>query len=271
MAAVDSAGGVGTATSVVASINQPPDYVLRTNIDSSFGGTRSNALLTSGTLLVPVNTTETWAQHFSNNGYASPQAQISAGNPLYISPSPTTASYVEVVDYGSTLPSTTVSVTLNSTALSGTVSATAQIDWSNTSATGPWTSAPSGATSALATNFRWVRITYSFGASAGPNLLQVNGLNIKLSVKQRADSGAGTSAAALTTVGGVSAYWATVSFGYAFLAADCPVIQPNSSTALIPIVVYVGGVNPTGFSVAFVNTSGANVASVPFSWTARGF
>ena len=32
-----------------------------------------------------------------------------------------------------------------------------------------------------------------------------------------------------------------------------------------------GGANPTGFSVAFVNTSGANVASVPFSWTVRGY
>jgi hypothetical protein len=271
VAAVDSAGTVGSASSVVASINQPPDYVLRTNIDSAFGGTRVNALLSGSSLLVPVNTSETWSQHFANNGYASPQAQISAGNPLYISPSLTTASYQEVVDYGSTLPSTTISVTLNSTLLAGTVSATAQIDWSNTSATGPWTSAPAAATSALATSFRWVRITYSFAASAGANLLQVNGLNIKLSVKQRTDSGAGTSAAALTTVGGVSAYWATVSFGYAFVAADCPVVQANTSTARIPIIVYVGGVNPTGFSVAFVNTSGANVASVPFSWTARGY
>ena len=271
VAAVDSAGTVGTATSVVASINQPPDYVLRTNIDSTFTGTLSNALLTGGSLLLPVNTTETWTQHYSNNGYATPQAQISAGNPLYISPSPTTASYVEVLDYGSTLLSTTIAVTLNSTVLSGSVSATCQIDWSNTSATGPWTSAPAGATSALATTFRWVRITYSFAASAGANLLQVNGLNIKLSVKQRTDSGAGTSAAALTTVGGVSAYWSTVSFGYAFVAADCPVVQANTSTARIPIIVYAGGANPTGFSVAFVNTSGANVASVPFSWTARGF
>ena len=271
VAAVDSAGTVGTATSVVASINQPPDYVLRTNIDSTFNGTLSNALLTGSSLLLPVNTTETWTQHFANNGYATPQAQISAGNPLYISPSPTTASYQEVVDYGSTLPSTTIAVTLNSTLLSGTVSATAQIDWSNTSATGPWTSATAGATSALATTFRWVRVTYSFTATAGANLLQVNALNIKLSVKQRTDSGAGTSAAALTTVGGVSAYWSTVSFGYAFMAADCPVVQANTSTARIPIIVYAGGVNPTGFSVAFVNTSGANVASVPFSWTARGY
>lgn len=271
IAAIDTAGTYGVAIGVVANVNQPPDYVLRADINSVFGGTKSNALAYNGGLLLPVNTTETWTQHFVNNGYATPQAQISAGNPLYIEPSLTTASYTELFDYGATLPATNITVTLNSTPVVGTVTASCQIQYSNTSSTGPWTSAPAGATSALASNFRWVQVVYSFTAAGGANLLQVNALNIKLSIKQRNDSGAGVSGAGLTTVSSVSAYWATVNFGYAFISADCPIIQANSTTALIPIIVYVGGVNPTGFQVAFVNTSGANVANVPFSWSTKGY
>jgi hypothetical protein len=271
IAAVDSAGTYGAAVSVAANINQPPDYVLRANLDSSFAGTKVNTLAYGTGLLLPVNTTETWTQHFVNNGYATPQAQITAGMPIYIEPGLTTASYTELIDYGATLSTTNISVTLNSTAVVGTVTASCQIQYSNTSGTGPWTSAPAGATSALASNFRWVQVIYTFTAAGGANLLQVTGLNIKLSIKQRSDSGSGTSAAGLSTVSSVSAYWVTVNFGYAFISADCPIIQPNSTTALIPIISYVGGVSPTGFQVAFVNTSGTNVASVPFSWSTKGY
>lgn len=271
IAAIDSAGSYGTPASVSAFVNQPPDYILRASINSTFSGTLSNVFLTNGTLVLPVNTTETWTQHFSNNGYATPQAQISAGNPLYINPSPTSATYTEVYDYGASLPATNIVVTLNSTLLSGTVSASCQINYSNTSSSGPWTSATAGATSALAVNFRWVQVVYTFTATAGANLLRVDGLNIKLSVKQRTDSGSGTTSASLSTVGSLTAYWSTITFGFPFISADTPIVQPNSTVPLIPVVNYAGGVNPTTFQVAFVNTAGTAIASVPFSWSVRGY
>lgn len=268
VAAVDTAGNYGTAISTAAYINQPPDYILRASINSTFttGGvstvSMTNVLLQNGVLTLPVNTTETWTQHFTNNGYATPAAQIAAGNPLYIEPSLTTASYVELIDYGATLPATNITVTLNSTPIAGTVAASCQIDYSNTSATGPWTSAPAGATAALASNFRWVRVTYTFTATGAQNLLQVNGLNIKLSVKQRGDSGAGSVA--------VAASGAAVTFGYPFISADTPIVQPNGATPLIPVVVYTGGVNPTGFTVFLYTTAGVQTTGA-FSWSVRGY
>jgi hypothetical protein len=73
-------------------------------------------------------------------------------------------------------------------------------------------------------------------------------------------------------VAGYSGYWTTVNFSYPFVAADCPLIQANSISNLTAIVNYVGGVNPTQFQVAFLNAaSGANVASVPFSWKTGGY
>jgi hypothetical protein len=259
VAAIDSAGTVGTAVSVSAVISQPPDYVLRANINSTLNGTLTNGVASAGILLFPVNTAETWTQHFVNNGYASPQAQITAGSPLYLNPSLTTGSYVEGVDYGSVLASTNITATLNSTVISGTVGISCQIQY-KLLAGDPWTNAVAGATTAVANNFRYVRVTYTFTATAGANLLQINGLNIKLAVKQRNDSGSGTA-----SVGGTA-----VSFGYPFLSADTPLVQPNGTTPLIPVVIYAGGVNPTGFTVKLYNTSGTDVGGA-FSWTVRGY
>lgn len=262
IAAVDSAANFGTAASAVATVSQPPDYILRDDFNSAFGGTKVNALPFEGGLLLPVNTTETWTQHFSNNSYATPQAQITAGNPLYIEPSLGTASYTEAIDYGTTLPATTISVTLNSMAVAGTVSASCQIKYSNTSASGPWTSAPAGATSTLATNFRWVEVTYTFTGAGGHHLLKVNALNIKLAVKNRTDSGAGTITNAAAGV------W--VPFGYTFIDADTPMVQPQGAVPLIPVVDYADNPNPTGFTVYLYTTAGIKTTG-SFSWTVRGF
>lgn len=257
--AVDSAGNQGTPVSVAALINQPPDYVLRTSINSTFAGTKASAFAEAGTLLVPANTTQTWTQHFADNAWASPQAQIDAGFPLYISPSTTTAAYTEEVDYGSVLASTNITVTINTTLLSGTVGASCQIRYKLLLAD-PWTDATAGATAVLVSNFRYVQVVYSFTATAGANLLRINGLNIKLSTKQRNDSGTGTAA-----VGGT-----VVTFGYAFISADTPIVQPGGGTPLIPVVIYAGGVNPTSFTVKIFNLAGVDVGGA-FSWTVRGY
>jgi hypothetical protein len=106
-------------------------------------------------------------------------------------------------------------------------------------------------------------VAYSFTVPDGGDLLLVTGLNIKLSVKQRGDSGSGTAA-----VGGTA-----VPFGYAFVAADCPMVQPSftsGAAARFAVVTYVGGVKPTGFSVQIFNSSGTDVGGA-FSWSVRGY
>lgn len=259
VAAVDSAGNVGAATSATVYISQPPDYVLRASIDSTFSGTKVNTLLDGGTLLLPVNTAETWEQHFSNHGWATPQDQINAGFPLYIEPGLASSSYSEDIDYGSVLPTTNIQVTLEGAPLAGTVGMSCQIS-TKLNAGDAWTNAPAGATSALAISFRYVRVVWSFSATAGANLLRVTGMNAKISVKQRGDSGSGSSA-----VGGTF-----IPFNYAFLSADTPSVQPAGSTPLIPVVIYSGGPNPTGFTVKLYNTSGVEVGG-DFSWSVRGY
>ncbi|MEO8804634.1 MAG: phage tail protein [Burkholderiaceae bacterium] len=259
VAPVDSAGNFGTAVGIVATINQPPDYVLRNNYDSALGGTLVNFYLASGAILGPVDTTKTWATHFTSNSWATPADQITAGFPIYADPSVTSGSYEEVIDYGASIPPTVVTATLNSTLITGAVTVACTMSW-KLNIGDAWTVLPAGTSSALIPQFRYVRVHYDFTCTAGANLIQINGLNVKLAIKLRNDSGAGTA-----SVGGTA-----VTFGYAFVAADTPIVQPNGATPLIPVVIYSGGANPTGFTVKLYNLSGTDVGG-SFSWTVRGY
>ena len=259
ISAVDSAGNFGPAANIVATVSQPPDYVLRASISSTFSGTKVNALPSDTSLIVPVNTTQSWTDHFVSNGYATPQDQIDAGFPIYISPSPSAASYVEDIDYGSVLPATNVTVLMTTEDISGSVTAVCQIEY-KTAVGDAWTSCAAGATAVLLSNFRYVRVTYTFTAATSSSLLAIRSLSIKLSIKVRSDNGAGVAA-----VGGT-----VVSFGYPFIAADTPMVQAEGSTPLIPVVIYVGGVNPTGFTVKLYNLAGTDVGG-SFSWFTKGY
>lgn len=73
IAAVDVAGNVGDSVSVAAKVNQPPDYILmydQFHEVSSLVANPSNAVkldTTTDELLVNVNTSQTWEQHFTSN------------------------------------------------------------------------------------------------------------------------------------------------------------------------------------------------------------
>jgi hypothetical protein len=241
------------------------------NLLCNFGGTkfayapptgydgRVNVVDDVSSLLLPINTTESWSEHYTVNGFATPDAQVVAGFPIYINPSLTIGSYTEVIDYGSNLPATNVTVLLSSTVISGTVGISCTISYKLLSGD-VWIDGPVGATSMLATNFRYIKVAYTFTATAGANLLRANSLSIKLSIKQRGDNGAGIAA-----IGGT-----TVNFGYPFLSADTPTVQPNGSVPLIPVVIYAGGVSPTSFIVRLYNLAGTDVGG-SFSWTVKGY
>jgi hypothetical protein len=121
LAGIDSAGNYGTPGSVAASVNQPPDYVLQLDQNSTWAGTETN-IYTDSVLgqVVNVNTTETYEDHFTTRSWTSPQDQINAGYSYFLMPSTTTAAYEEEFDYGTVLAGTKVSATLTSTNVVGT-------------------------------------------------------------------------------------------------------------------------------------------------------
>ncbi|MCA0175241.1 MAG: hypothetical protein LCH73_02970 [Proteobacteria bacterium] len=249
VAAWDTAGNLGAATAIPATINQPPDYVLRTSIDSDFSGAKTNLYREDGGLIGPRDTTETWAGHFSGPGWASPQAQIDAGYPIYAQPGLASGSYEESFDYGVVLPSTTITVTAGTQAVAGVVTVGCQI-YTKANAADAWVAAAPG-WSALREGFRYARVVVGLSCVAGVSLVRLASLNIKLSSKLRTDSGQ------FTITDANAGVW--VPFSVPFIDASTPVCQANGTTPLICVVDFADVPNPTGFRVYLYTTAGARV------------
>lgn len=260
IAGVDSAGNYGTPGSVSAQVNQPPDYVLKFDQNSTFAGTSTNMVAFGTGLLANVNTTETWQSHFTSRSWSTPQDQITAGYSYFLMPSTTTAQYYEDIDYGTVLAGTKVSTTLTSNVIAGSTTVTPSISVKKLS-TDAWTTY-SNVSSVFATNFRYIRAQYDLTSTGGDDLLQLTGLNVRLDSKLRNDSGTGT--AVSTDSGGT-----VVNFNIAFVDVDSISVTPLTTSAVIAVYDFVDVPNPTSFKVLLFNTSGTRVSG-NFSWSARG-
>jgi hypothetical protein len=86
--------------------------------DSSFGAPK---------VYFPIFNNETVAEYGTRTGYTTPNAAIAGGYNYPMVPSPATAQYVEVLDYGTTLPATKIVATLTSGAFLGSVTITPTI------------------------------------------------------------------------------------------------------------------------------------------------
>jgi hypothetical protein len=219
----------------------------------------SNIYLEDGKLYTLVKD-ETYGAHFTTNGYTTPQSQVDAGFPLYFEPGATAGWYEEQLDYGTTMGATSISVTLNYTTLNGSVTMVPKI--SVKAAIGDaWTDF-NGVASAFANNFRYVKVRYDFTATGGDDLIRIDGLNIKLSLKQKTDGGSGTANAG--DAGGT-----VVPFNVTFIDVASIQVTAGGTVARIGLYDFVDIPNPTSFKALLYDTSG-NRVSGPFSWTAKG-
>ena len=260
IAGVDSAGNVGTEASVSALVNQPPDYVLRADLNSTFSGTKTNVISNAGGLLATVDTTETWQDHFTSRSWSTPQDQVNAGYSIYALPSTSTGSYVEEYDYGAVLAGSKITATLTRQTVTGSVTITPKISVKETSG-GSWTDY-NNVESVYATAFRYVKVTYDFASSGNDDLLQISALNIRLDTKIKNDMGNGTANSGDS--GGT-----TVNFNVTFVDIESITVTPSGTTARIAIYDFVDAPNPTSFKVLLFDTSGNRVTG-NFSWQARG-
>jgi predicted phage tail protein len=260
LAAIDSAGNYGTPGSVSAVVNQPPDYQLQLDINSTFNGTRVSVAVEGGRLVAAVNTTETWQSHFTSRGWTTLQSQINAGFPYYAMPSATTGSYEETVDYGTSIAGTKITAALTSQVVAGSLTVTPRIS-TRLLATDPWTDY-NGVSEVYATNFRFFKIRYDFASAGGDDLLTASALNIRMDAKLKNDFGNATANSADT--GGT-----TVSFNTPFIDVQAISVTPVTTSPVIAVYDFVDAPNPTSFKVLLFNTSGTRVSGA-FSWSARG-
>jgi hypothetical protein len=259
LAGIDSAGNYGTPGSVTAIVNQPPDYVLKFDQNSTFSGTKTNAILSEGSLYAGFDPTETWESHFTSRSWTTPQQQISAGFAHYLMPS-IDGAYEELFDYGAVLAGTKVSATLTWTQVGGSTVVTPTISVRKLS-TDPWTVYP-GLSEVFVTEFQYFRVRYDFDGTGGDDLVRVDGLNVKLDSKLRNDAGVGYANASDT--GGT-----VVDFSVDFVDVQSISVTPSGTGAVIAVYDFVDAPNPTSFKVLLFNTSGTRVSG-NFSWSARG-
>lgn len=260
LAAIDSSGTYGAPGAVAAVVNQPPDFVLQLDQNSTWSGTKVNAKQEGTTLLLSVNTTETYQQHFTSRGWNSPQDQVSAGYSQWLLPSVTTGSYEEVVDYGAVVGGSKVSQLLTSVQAAGAMAVTPKISVRKL-ATDPWTDY-ANTSQVYVTDFRYIKFRLDFSSAGGDDLLLLTRLNYKLEIKLRKDFGNAQSYASDTA-------GTTVNFNIDFVDVQSITVTPSGTAARIAIYDFVDTPNPTSFKVLLFDTNG-NRVSGGFSWSAQG-
>lgn len=220
----DTDNNQSTPVSVSANVAEPPDFVFHGDFDSTFTGTKSSAIVETGEVVIPVNTTETWADHFTSRSWNSPDDQIAAGYPIFIQPTPTTAYYEEVFDFGSELASSRVTVTSTGVTVAGTPT----LSWAISVSQNGSTYNQIGTTDAFGTNFRYVKVRLTVTDASQKAVYRLTSLNVRLDAKLIND--AGTVSAVSTDANGTVA-----NFAKPFIDVSSITVSASGTTPLTAI------------------------------------
>jgi sulfur carrier protein ThiS len=228
IATVDTENIYSEPVSLSAQVSQPPDFVFNAEYIADFStGTRVNAKQeeNANTLILPINLTETFEQHFATRTWTNPQAQVSAGYPVYIQPGMSSGYYEQVYDYGTVLGSSQVTLNLSganivgtntvSTVLSLSLDGITYIDYSQTS-------------SVFGTSFRFVKVRVTVTQQSIGAIYRISSLIIRLDAKQKSDSG--KIDVLFNDAGGT-----VVNFVNDFIDVTSVTLTPNAVTPLIPV------------------------------------
>lgn len=245
----DTDNNQSTPVSVSARVSEPPDFVFHGEFTSAFAGTLSSAIVENASVVLPVNTTETWAQHFTTRSWNTPADQIAAGFPVFIQPGTASGHYQEVFDFGTILASSQVTVAYSGEVAGGTPIITVSIETSDNGTT--WTPAATG-TSAFATQFRYVRVRVTV-AGDGDEIYRLNSLTCRLDAKLRNDAG-------LTSAVSTDASGTVANFSKEFIDVTSITVSPSSTTPVTAVYDFqdavLSGTYSVTSNVATVNVTG---------------
>lgn len=275
---VDVAGNVGECSAISAQVAQPPDFVFFDDYDSTFNGTKVNAALDGvGNMILPVLPDETWQQNIDrvaallekDAASLTWQQKIDGGYQAWQSPPTTSGTYTEIVDVGTDVPSTMITVTVSSRVLEGSPTVSCKIEVSSDK--NAWREMADGAFSTYATAFRYVR--YTFTVTGG--LLAISNINYKLDVKKLSDFGSVYSNATDNGDGFVDVdttpmlYGTWVPFLVAFTDVQSGPIAFCNEQDKTAYVTFEDVLHPAGFRVYVLDKNG-NRTSGQISWSAFG-
>ena len=233
--------------------------------------------------VLPVNTTETWQQHFVNNSWATPQAQVTAGYAYFIKPEQT-ATYYQKWDMGTEIDSATITLTTTAEDTVAAVSSTPTLYYSNsetifevadiTNHSG-WTAGTAGNTSLLANTFRYVKVKIEYDGSTNKGFKSISQQSISLGLGTVRDQA--TEDVSITWAN--RATGATVSFNKSFKDVNSITVSPKfltngnnngSGRQNTAIYDFTDVVNPTTFKVYLLDAQEGTFSDGTFTWQATG-
>ncbi len=258
---VDEHGNFGTEASITLLVDAPPLFELIADrlIDFATAITLTNCAVDAGALVAPVNTTETFQDHFDDNTWATPQAQIDAGYPIYAQPSSTSVGTFEsVIDFGATISSVMIRLSYVGEWADGDGSITPRISYSPDNST--WTNGTDGAAQIIGSSFRYVKIRFVVDGDDDSSIASITEARVRLEVKSSSETG-------VTAAVSTDATGTLVVFAGTFLDIFEGSFQPayQGSNAYIPSYTVVGN----EVRVFLWNTSGARVSG-NVSWSVNG-
>lgn len=226
IASVDTSGVYSTPVEITTLVAEPPDFVFHGEFNSTFSATKSSAVINqNNSLVIPVNTTETFAQHFTSRSWNTPQDQITAGYPVFIQPSAGSGYYEEVFDFGQPLASSRVSLTYRGLIVAGNPLVTPKISLSIDNST---YIDYNGVTDVFGVNFRYVKIRITVTAAVNTALYELSDLSVRLDAKLKNDAG-NVSALSTDTLGTI------VNFNKEFIDVQSLTVSPSGTTPIIPV------------------------------------
>lgn len=291
---VDTDGVESSEVYKSVSVSQPTDFIFNALFPSVFEGTKVNSIkdTISSNLVLPINQSETWQEHFILQGWDTPEDQINAGYPKYIQPGEITGSYTEIFDYETVLASSQITVETTAQTLVGSVIVNYFVSHSLDNIT---YSSPDKSSYSLGVNFRYIKVQLEVIAVTPGSIYELTSLNIRLDSKKIVDNGkilalsTDTSGTIinfskpfiditniLVSASGTSARTANYSFGdyiteatFTVLGSACTLATINAhdliigqnirvafNTGNIPIGVYTITAVPTPYTLTFNIASG---------------
>lgn len=275
---VDVAGNIGQCSNITAQVAKPPDFVFFDDRDSTFNGELVNASLDGrGNMILPVYPNETWQENIDRVAgllATSPtsltwQQKINGGYPAWQSPPAPSATYTEIVDVGTDVPSTSITVTVTSRPLEGNPLISCKIEVSSNRV--DWREMADGSFQTYASSFRYVR--YTLTVTGG--MAAISAINYRLDVKKQSDFGAVFSSATDNGEGFVSVdatpdlYGTWVPFLVSFTDIQSGPIVFCNEEGKTAYVNFKDTLHPTGFRVYVLNRNGQRVDG-QVSWSAFG-
>lgn len=261
---VDTAGNQGVALSIIGSVFDPPDYILYDDLNPNVvDGVLTDCVSYDGednAILAPVDNSDTWDSHFSDNSWSNINDQIDAGYPLFCQPTPASGVWSLEVDYGAILPSSGVKLSWEKENIAGNVDVTAQLEVKEAIADN-WT--VYNQAEAFVVPFRYARYTLTFDGDDDTSVAVVRNVNIKIDVKKAKDGGNARSSAT---------GWTTVVFNRDFIdIINIDAHAANSSgDELYTIIQYDWETPDTDqFDIKVIDSNGTQITE-DFSWSAEG-